>query len=197
MHYRWVSVRHGPYRPSFHTMQEVLRQAVKRAAKVNAAANLGLHFVGVPGLPYLGEVQRAMNAIYKEDPPVLRARRTKELLSYGLTPEELQVFIQSARLLAHLHAHRPVTKILGGLRLPAAVSGDGGVIVFGAFDGVYWTAEVAGYEAALRAALPASGAPLELWLTDTLSPVARQQLTRLGWEVHDHAMESRMAEPGR
>jgi len=52
---------------------------------------------------------------------------------------------------------------------------------------------VAGYEAALHAALPASGAPLELWLTGTISPLAREQLTHLGWEVHDHAKESLMA----
>jgi len=43
------------------------------------------------------------------------------------------------------------------------------------------------------AALPAGGAPLELWLTGTISPLAREQLTRLGWEVHDHARESLMA----
>jgi hypothetical protein len=85
-----------------------------------------------------------------------------------------------------------VAKILGGLRLPAATSSDGRVIVVGAFDGVYWTEEVAGYEAALHAALPASGAPLELRLAGTLPPVARQQLTRLGWQEHDHAVESRM-----
>jgi hypothetical protein len=53
---------------------------------------------------------------------------------------------------------------------------------------------VAGYEAALHAALPASGAPLELWLTGTISPLAREQLTRLGWAVHDHARENLMAE---
>jgi hypothetical protein len=222
-----------------YTDNEVLRKAVKRAAKVDAATTLGLHFAAVPGLPYLGDVQRAMDTIYKEDPAVLRARRTKELLGYGLTPkeltrfdntlllsptrqgvleevakslngvagrdqlfrhamevdsvEEVQVFVQSARLLAFLHAHRPVARILGGLRLPAAAFSDGKIIVFGAFDGVSWTEEVAGYEAALHAALPASGAPLELWLTGTISPLAREQLTRLGWEVHDHARESLMA----
>jgi hypothetical protein len=104
--------------------------------------------------------------------------------------EEVQVFLQSARLMASLHARRPVARILAGLRLPAAALSDGTVIVVGAFDGVSWTEEVAGYEAALHAALPANRAPLELWLTGTISPLAREQLTRLGWEVHDHARES-------
>jgi hypothetical protein len=223
-----------------YTDNEVLRKAVKRAAKVDAATTLGLHFVAVPGLPYLSDVQRAMDDIYQEDPAVLRARRKKELLGYGLTPEELtrfdntlllsptrqgvlekvanslegvagrdelfrhamevgsveevQVFVQSARLLAFLHARRPVARILAGLRLPAAAFSDGKIMVFGAFDGVSWTEEVAGYEAALHAALPASGAPLELWLTGTISPLAREQLTRLGWDVHDHAREGLMAD---
>jgi hypothetical protein len=223
-----------------YTDNEVLRKAVKRAAKVDAATTLGLHFVAVPGLPYLGDVQRAMDDIYREDPAVLRARRKKELLGYGLTSQELthfdntlllsptrqgvleevakslkgvagrdelfrhamevdsveevQVFVQSARLLAFLHARRPVARILAGLRLPAAAFGDGKIIVFGAFDGVSWTEEVAGYEAALHAALPGSRAPLELWLTGTISPLAREQLTRLGWEVHDHARERLMAD---
>jgi hypothetical protein len=104
--------------------------------------------------------------------------------------EEVQVFLQSARLMAFLHARRPVARILAGLRLPAAACSDGTIIVVGAFDGVSWTEEVAGYEAALHAALHANSAPLELWLTGTISPLAREQLTRLGWEVHDHARES-------
>ena len=35
-----------------YTDNEVLRKAVKRAAKVDAATTLGLHFVAVPGLPW-------------------------------------------------------------------------------------------------------------------------------------------------
>lgn len=219
-----------------YTDNQVLRKAVKHAAKVDAAASLGLHFVGVPGLPYLGDVRRAMDAIYQEDPAVLRARRRQALLGYGLSPEELkrfdntlllsptrqgvleevakslngvagrdelfrhamevdsveevQVFIQSARLLPLFHARRPVVKILGGLRLPAAQLSDGTVVVFGAFDGMFWTEEVAGYEAALRSALPGNATQRELWLTGTISALAREKLTRGGWEVHEHAMES-------
>jgi hypothetical protein len=108
--------------------------------------------------------------------------------------EEAQVFLQSARLLAFLHARRPVARILAGLRLPAAAFSDGTIIVCGAFDGVSWTEEVAGYEAALHAALPASGARRELWLTGAISPLAREQLKRLGWEVHDRARDSLIAD---
>ena len=218
-----------------YTDNEVLRKAVKRAARVDAAASLGLHFAGVPGLPYFGDVQRATDAIYTEDPAVLRARRKQQLLGYGLTPqelkrfddtlllsptrqrvleevaksldgaagrdelfrhamevgsvEEIQVFLQSARLMAALHQRQPIARILSGVRLPAAELGDGRIIVCGAFDGVYWTEQVAAYEAALRAALPATEARRELWVTGEISPIARDHLTRAGWEVHEHAMD--------
>ena len=45
-----------------YTNNEVLRKAVHHLAKVNAAVNLGMHFVGIPGVPYLGDVKRAMDA---------------------------------------------------------------------------------------------------------------------------------------
>jgi hypothetical protein len=35
-----------------YTSNQVLKRAVKRVAKVQAAANLGMHFVGIPGNPY-------------------------------------------------------------------------------------------------------------------------------------------------
>ena len=60
--------------------------------KSRAAANLGLHFVGIPGIPYLGDVQRAMTAIYTEDPAVLRARQRKVLAGYGFSQAEVGQF---------------------------------------------------------------------------------------------------------
>jgi hypothetical protein len=70
----------------------VLRKAVHHLAQVEAATNVGLHFAGVPGLPYLGDVRRAMDAIYNEDPAVLRARRRGTLASYGLSVAEIKQF---------------------------------------------------------------------------------------------------------
>jgi hypothetical protein len=92
--------------------------------------------------------------------------------------------------LSSLHAHRPVTRIVSGLRLPAAQFADGGIVVVGAFDAVYWTEDVATDEAALHGVLPASLNHLELWISGTLSPRARSELTARGWEVHDHAAET-------
>jgi len=104
--------------------------------------------------------------------------------------EEVQVFLQSTGLLVRLHARRPVTRILAGLRLPTVQLGDGTIVVLGAFDAVYWTEDVDRYESALRATLPAGSKGLELWLSGAISPRARTELTTRGWEVHDNAVEA-------
>jgi hypothetical protein len=223
-----------------YSNNEVLRKAIHHLAKVDATVNLGMRFVGIPGVPYLGDVKRAMEAIYHEDPAVLRARQRKTLAGYGLDPaevkrfentlllsptrqtlllenakslegasgrdelfrhalsltseEEVEVFLQSTGLLVRLHAHRPVLRILAGLRLPTAQLADGKIAVLGSFDAVYWTEDVAGYEtalhAALHAALPPDSGGLELWLSGTVSPRARDELTARDWEVHDNAVAS-------
>jgi hypothetical protein len=194
-----------------------------------------MHFVGVPGLPYLSDVRRAMDAIYNEDPAVLRARQRKVLAGYGLsaaeiaryentlllsptrqsllaedakilegvegrdelfrhamsltTDEEVLVFLESTRLLVRTHAREPIERILPGLRLPTAQTRDGRIAAFGSFDAVYWTEEVAGYESALRAALPPASKEKELWLSGAVSASARAELTTRGWVVHDHAWD--------
>jgi hypothetical protein len=219
-----------------YTNNQVLRKAVHHLAKVQATVNLGMHFVGVPGVPYLSDVQRAMDAIYNEDPAVLRERQRKVLAGYGLSPEEVArfentlllsptrqgvliedaklldgvegraelfrhamgltsdaeaaVFIESTRMLVRLHAQQPLAKILAGLRLPTAETRDGRTVVVGSFDAVYWTEEVAGYESALRAALPPTSHGLEAWVSGSVSPAARDKLTSLGWTVHDHAEDA-------
>jgi hypothetical protein len=216
-----------------YTNNAVLRKAVHHLAKVQATVNLGMHFVGVPGVPYLADVQRAMDAIYNEDPAVLRERQRKTLAGYGLSPaevarfentlllsptrqtilvedakmldgvdgrgelfrhamgltsdEEVGVFIASTRMLVRLHAQEPISRIFEGLRLPTAETRDGKIVILGAFDAVYWTEEVAGYEAALRAALPPESHGLEVWLSGSVSPETRRQLTSHGWVVHEHA----------
>jgi hypothetical protein len=101
--------------------------------------------------------------------------------------EEVQVFLRSARLLLRMHASRPVARIVAGVRLPSAQFADGRVAVFGAFDAVQWTAEVAGYEGAILGVLPADVAAREVWLSGTVSPRARAALEQRGWEVHAQA----------
>jgi hypothetical protein len=219
-----------------YTNNEALRKAVHHLAKIDAAVNLGMHFVGIPGVPYLGDVKRAMDAIYNEDPAVLRARQRATLAGYGLNTAEIkrfentlllsptrqsllaeyakslvgvagrdelfrhamsltsepetEVFLQSTGLLVRLHTRRPVNRIVSGLRLPTAQFGDGGIVVLGAFDAVYWTEDVAEDEEALHALFPGSAGRLELWVSGTLSPRASSELSARGWEVHDHAAET-------
>jgi len=215
-----------------YTGNEVLRKAVHRLARVDAAAGLGMRFASLPRVPYGSQVDRAMDAIYKENPAVLRARRHELLKGYGLSAaeishfehtlllnptrqsvlveiaksldgvagrdelfrhamtvtseEEVEVFLRSAALLPVLHAQQPLARILSGLRIPAAQRADGHVLLTGAFDSVYWTQDVAGYESALRQALPAD-APREVWLSGAISPRARAELSQRGWDVHDRA----------
>jgi hypothetical protein len=112
-----------------------------------------------------------------------------ELFRHAMTvtsEEEVEVFLRSAALLPALHAQQPLARILSGLRIPAAQRADGHVLLTGAFDSVYWTQDVAGYESALRQALPAD-APREAWLSGAISPRARAELSQRGWDVHDRA----------
>jgi hypothetical protein len=218
-----------------YTKNEVLRRAVRRLAKIDSGVSFGMKFVSA-GVPYASEARRALDAIYNEDPAVLRKKRRKALASYGLTPDEVerfentmlldptrqealvnamqtlegvqgreellrtamsttsevevQVFLRSARLLLRMHASRPVARIVAGVRLPSAQFADGRVAVFGAFDAVQWTAEVAGYEGVILGALPADTPAREVWLSGTVSPRARAALEQRGWEVHAQAYDT-------
>lgn len=81
-----------------YTDNELLRRTVHHLAKVDAATRLGLKFAGVPGLPYAGELRRAMDAIDNADPAVRRARRRAVLAGYGLGGQEIHRFDDSLLL---------------------------------------------------------------------------------------------------
>lgn len=109
-----------------------------------------------------------------------------ELLRHAMTVEyedEIEVFLQSTLSLLRFHAHQPVHRILAGPRIPTAELADGHVVVFGAFDAVQWTEQVAGYERVLREALPPT-AGREVWATGAVSTAARSALEQRGWIVH-------------
>jgi hypothetical protein len=119
-----------------------------------------------------------------------------ELLRHAMsvtTEEEIEVFLRSATLLVRAHSSQPLARILAGLRVPAAQRRDGHVMVFGAFDAIYWTPDVAGYAAAIRATVPTDATGREVWIGGVVSPRARAELGHLGWTVHDHA-EKTLAE---
>jgi hypothetical protein len=224
-----------------YTDNAVLRRAVARMAKIDAAASLGMRFAPV-GIPFAGEVERALNAIEHEDPAVLRKRRRQLLSRAGLTPDEItrfehtplltptrqtvlvnavdslngvdaraellrhamtvqseeetEVFLQSTLLLLQYHATHPVKRILAGVRIPAAELPDGRVAVFGAFDAVQWTEQVAGYEHALSESLP-SAAGREVWISGSVSARARVALEKRGWVVHATAAAARRTAASR
>jgi hypothetical protein len=224
-----------------YTDNIVLRRAVTRMARIDAAASFGMRFAPV-GIPFSGEVERALNTIDHENPAVLRKRRREALLRAGLTSEEVtrfehtplltptrqtvlvnalgsldgvggrvellrhamtvqsedetEVFLQSTLLLLRYHAHHPIKRILAGVRIPAAALPDGRVAVFGAFDAVEWTQEVAGYEHDLRQALP-PGPGREIWITGSVSPRARAALEGHGWVVHASAAAARRTAAAR
>src|SRR5580693_1736642 len=214
-----------------YTDNRVLRDTVRHDARIRAAAGFSMKFVGLPGIPGIGLTQRAVDAIYKEDPAVTRRRTRATLTGFGLsaaeteaflnapllsptrqvllladaealagvagrgelfrhalgltTPEEVQVYLASAAILVKAHASEPLAAIVSGLRLPAALRADGRLIVCGAFESIYWTADVAQLEAQLEADLRAQPAPVarELWVAGTLSDRTRAALASRGWEL--------------
>ncbi len=108
--------------------------------------------------------------------------------STGLTSDaEVQVYLESAGLLVQAHRTHPLKSLVPGVRLPAAELTGGRVVVCGAFEAVYWTADVAQGEAQLRGSLPPQpeGAGRELWLAGGLSERARSELRERGWELHE------------
>lgn len=218
-----------------YTRNEVLRRAVSRLAKVDSGVSFGMKFVGA-GVPYASEARRALDAIYNEDPAVLRKKRHAALAGFGLTAAEVErfentllldptrqqalvdamnalegvqgreellrtamsvtseveaeVFLRSTRLLLRMRARRPVARLIAGVRLPCAQFADQRIAVFGAFDAVQWTAEVAGYEGAMLGVLPVDVPAREAWLSGTISPRARAALEQRGWEVHAQAYDT-------
>jgi hypothetical protein len=113
-----------------------------------------------------------------------------ELFSHaiGLTSnEEVQVYLVSAALLAKAHAGRALASMVPGVRLPAARTSDGGLVVCGAFEAVYWTQGVAQAAEQLRHSLPAlpEGASREMWLLGTVSDRARREAQNAGWQLHE------------
>jgi hypothetical protein len=74
-----------------YTDNVVLRQAVTRMARIDAAASFGMRFAPI-GIPFSGEVERALDTIDHEDPAVLRKRRREALLRAGLTSAEVKRF---------------------------------------------------------------------------------------------------------
>ena len=221
-----------------YTDNTVLRAAIRRAARKEAIGSFGIKFAGIPAIPGMALTQRAVDAIYNEDPAALRARTRKTLAGYGLTSaeidnwlnapllsptrqvvllsaaeqldgvedraelfrhslgltsdEEAQVYLNSTSVLLRAHKTHPLQALLPNVRLPAGKLANGGLVVCGAFEAIYWTEAVARDEEQLRQSLETagSGAARELWIIGSLSDLARNWLRERGWELHELAEET-------
>jgi hypothetical protein len=102
----------------------------------------------------------------------------------GLTSDaEAQVYLQSVGVLVLAHRRQAIVAVLPGVWLPAGRRADGDIIVCGAFEAVYWTAEVASGEQQIREALPQGAGAREFWLAGTVSAWARAELQARGWHL--------------
>ena len=81
-----------------YTDNTVLRAAVHRVAKTEAIGSFGVKFVALPALPGISLTQRAVDAIYHEDPAAVRARTRKALAGYGLDADEIERWINAPLL---------------------------------------------------------------------------------------------------
>ncbi|MDE2136794.1 MAG: hypothetical protein KGJ68_05110 [Gammaproteobacteria bacterium] len=81
-----------------YTDNQVLRDTIHRDARIRAAAGFGMKFVGLPGIPGIGLTQRAVDAIYNEDPAVIRRRTRATLAAYGLSAAEIAAFLDAPLL---------------------------------------------------------------------------------------------------
>ena len=81
-----------------YTTNEPLRGAVKKVAKVDATASFGLRFAGLPAVAGMGVGRSGMDAIWREDPVVIRERNRKFLASIGVGKEDLSRFEDNVSL---------------------------------------------------------------------------------------------------
>jgi hypothetical protein len=81
-----------------YTDNTVLRDAVRTAAKTEAVGSFGAKFAGIPAIPGIDLTQRAVEAIYNEDPAAVRARTRKTLAGYGLGSSEIETWLNAPLL---------------------------------------------------------------------------------------------------
>jgi len=75
-----------------YTGNTVLRKAIHEDAQLDATANFGARFIGVPRIAGLGIAERALDAVDHEDPALIRARQRDTLIGYGLSTQEIDRF---------------------------------------------------------------------------------------------------------
>jgi hypothetical protein len=78
-----------------YTDNRVLHDAIRKAAKTEAVGSFGVKFAGLPAIPGIAITQRAVDAIYNEDPAAIRERTRKTLASYGVSATEIEAWLNN------------------------------------------------------------------------------------------------------
>lgn len=101
-----------------YTTNRALRDAVRKVARVDATATFGMRFAGIPSIPGIGTARKGMDAIWEEDPLLIRERNRRFLASLGLDKQEVRSFEDNLAL--------SPTHQLGILTMTRALDGVGG-----------------------------------------------------------------------
>jgi len=103
------------------------------------------------------------------------------------TEAEAGFFIKSMALLAWYHLNQdPFESVLTNAIIPAGLTADGKVVLTLAVDHLYWTDSVAGATDNLARLRPdRTERPHEIWLLGTASARSREELSALGFIVHE------------
>jgi hypothetical protein len=106
-------------------------------------------------------------------------------------------FVESAELLAGLHAARPVAAILDDSRAVVAQTAGGRVVLLLPFDYVRWTERLAltSVEIAGRARHELGARSLEAQASGTVTAPARAGLKAAGWTVTEHVTRGLLTKP--
>ena len=103
------------------------------------------------------------------------------------TEAEAGFFIKSMALLAWYHLNQePFDSVLTNSVIPAGITADGTVVLTLAVDHLYWTDDVAEASDNLGRLRPdRAERPHEIWLLGTASVRCREELSALGFVVHE------------
>jgi hypothetical protein len=101
------------------------------------------------------------------------------------TETEAEFFVQSAEMLATLHARDAVSAVLPDSRAMVAAAGGGKTVALLPLDAIRWTeaSRAALTEMAERARKELAAGKLEIALTGRMTPRAQKEAEALGWAV--------------
>lgn len=150
-----------------YTNNEPLRAAVQRVAKVDAAASFGLK-LAMPGIPGLGMANQVMDAVWKEDPVLIRKHNRAWLQKLGLDADAIARFENNV----HLTPTRQVA-VLQATRQMRGVDGLRHLVTRAAAADSDTEAAVLVRSLVLLATLHAQDDPLTAILPGTRLPVGR------------------------